>query len=103
MTGMPIQWSHSTPVGSLITGERNGQHMQEVGQCQHDTGYARVQGICLTQVNINGRFSQPASCCTSGINIVNALDSYSSRQDLIQMVMNSIQEFDGTNPEATIP
>ena len=38
------------------------------------------------------------------LNIVNALDSYSSRrQVLMQMVMNSIQEYDGTNPEVTIP
>ena len=51
----------------------------------------------------SGRFSQPVPCCNSGINIVNALDSYSSRQVMMQMVMNSIQEFDGTNWEATIP
>ena len=99
MTSMSTQWSHSTPVVSLIT----GQHMQQVGQCQHGTGCASIQGICPTHVNIDGRFSQPASCCTSGINIVNALDSYYSRQVLTQMAMNLMQEFNGTNPEATIP
>ena len=35
--------------------------------------------------------------------MVNALDSYSSRQVLMQMVTNSIQEFDSMNWEATIP
>ena len=43
-----------------------------------------------------------ASCCTSGINIGNALDSYFSRQFLMQTLMNLIQVFNGTNPEATI-
>ena len=95
MTNMAAQWSHSTPVVSLIAGERNGQHMQQEGQCQHGDGYASIQGLCPAQVNVNGRFSQPASCCTSGINIVNALDSYSTRQALMQMVMNSIQGFNG--------
>ena len=99
MTGMAFQWSHSTPVVSPIP----GQQLQQVGQCQHGTGCAGIQGICPTQVNIDGRFSQPASCCTSGINIVNALDGYSLRQVLTQMAMNLIQEFDGTNLEATIP
>ena len=47
--------------------------------------------------------SQPATSCNSSINIVNPLDSYSSRQVLIQMVMNSIKELDGKNWEATIP
>ena len=32
----------------------------------------------------------------------NVLHSCSSRQVLMQTAMNSIQEFDGTNPEATI-
>ena len=55
------------------------------------------------QVGGNGRFSQPTTCCNSGVTIVNALDSYSSRQVLTQTVMNLIQEFDKTNQEATIP
>ena len=99
MTGMAAQWSHSTPAVSLIA----GQHMQQVWQCQHGTGCVSIQGIGPAQVNINGRFSQSASCCTSGINIVNGLDIYFSRQVLMQMAMNPILDFDGTNLEATIP
>ena len=103
MTSMATQWSHSTPVVLPIAGDRNGQHMQQAGQCQHGVGYASIQGLCPAQVNVNGKFSQPSSCCTSGINIFNILESYPSRQVLMQMAVNSIQEFDGMNPEATIP
>ena len=39
----------------------------------------------------------------SCINIIIALEGYSSWQVLTQIVMNSIQEFDGTDRKATIP
>ena len=57
----------------------------------------------LPQVTVNGRFSQPTSYYDSGIKIINALEGYSSWQVLMQMAMNSIQEFDGMDREATIP
>ena len=103
MTGMATQWSCSTPVISLIIQEQVRQYMHQVGQCHNGVGYTGALGLCALQVDGNGRFSQPVTCFNSGINIVNVLDSYSSRQVLMQMVMNSIQEFDGTNLEATIP
>ena len=59
--------------------------------------------FCPPQVNGDGRFSQPEPCYNSGIKIINVLEGYSSQQVLLQMVMNSIQEFEGTNLEATIP
>ena len=37
------------------------------------------------------------------INIINASEVYSSWQVLMQMAMNSIQELDGTDREATVP
>ena len=58
--------------------------------------------FCPTQVNGDGRFLQSAPCYNSGINIINALEGYSSQQVLTQMAMNSIQELNGTNQEATI-
>ena len=97
ITGIATQWSHSTPVMSLIVQEQVKQYMHHVGQGQISIGY-----MGALQVDSNGRFSQLVPCCNSGVNIVNALDSYSSRQFLTQMAMNSIQEFDGRNWEATI-
>ena len=35
-------------------------------------------------------------------NFLHVLDSYSSKQALTQMTLNSIQEYDGTNKDATI-
>ena len=37
------------------------------------------------------------------VNIINALEGYSSQQVLTQVAMNSILAFDGTDREATIP
>ena len=42
MTSMVARWSCSTPVLSPMTGERNGQHMQQAGQYQHDVGYTSI-------------------------------------------------------------
>ena len=84
------------------------QHTHDVADCTgivqaiHASGYAGALGLCSPQVDGNGRFLQPAPCCNSGVNIVNALDSYSSRQVLMQTVMNLMQEFDCTNWKATI-
>ena len=64
--------------------------------------YTGALGAMPPRVDSNWRSSQPAPYCNSGVNIVNALDSYSSRQVLVQIMMNLIQEFDGTNQEATI-
>ena len=90
-------------VWPLIIGQRNGQHRQQVGQGQHGTEHASIQGLCPIQVNINGRFSQPSPCCPAGAHSVNISHSCSLRQVLMQMAINLIQEFDGTNLEATIP
>ena len=87
----------------LIAQEQVGQYMHQEGQCQNGVGYAGALGLCPQQVDGNGRFLQPAPCCNSRVNIVNALDSYSSRQVLMQTAMNSIQEFNSTNQEVTIP
>ena len=51
----------------------------------------------------NGRFLQPTLYYDKGINLVNALEGYSLWQVLMQLAGNLIQEFDGTNREATIP
>ena len=72
-----------------------GQYLHQVGRGQNGIGYASALRLCPLQVDIK-RFSQPVPCCNSSVNIVNALDSYSSRQVLMQMAMNSIQEFDNT-------
>ena len=58
--------------------------------------------FCPLQVNGNRRSSQPAPYYDSSINIINALEGYSLWQVLMQMMMNSIQEFDGLDREATI-
>ena len=88
----------------LVTQEQNGQYMHQAGQSQHDAGYTGAPEFCPPQVNGNERFLQPALCYNnSGINIIHALEGYSSWQALIQMAVNSIQEFEGTNWEATIP
>ena len=54
------------------------------------------------QLTGNGRFSQSIPCYNLGINIINALEGYSSQQVLMQMAMNLIQEFNGMNQETTI-
>ena len=96
---------HGHPVVSQHS--HNVTNYTGTGQLIHALGRARSKWYrvcrCPPQVDNNGRLSQPAPCCYFGINIVNALDSYSSRQVLMQMAMNSIQEFNGTNQEATIP
>ena len=46
MTCMATQWSHSTPVMSLIAQEQVGQYMHQVGQCQNDVGYTSTLGLC---------------------------------------------------------
>ena len=55
------------------------------------------------QVTGSGRLSQPTPYYDSGINIINALEGYSSWQVLTQMAVNSIPEFNGTDREVTIP
>ena len=67
MTSMAAHLSQSTPVMLPIIGEWNEKHMQLVGECQHGTGYVGTQGLNPPQVNVNGRFSQPASCNSSSI------------------------------------
>ena len=59
-TSVATQWSYSTPIVSPIVGERNGPLRQQVGQGQRGIEHANVQGLCQTQININGRFSQPS-------------------------------------------
>ena len=99
MTSMATQWSHSTHVVLPIA----GQHMQQVGQFQHGTGWASIQRHAPHGwISMGGSHNLPA-VAPLDINIVNALDNYSSRQVLMQTAMNLIQEFNGTNPEATIP
>ena len=39
----------------------------------------------------------------AGVNLMSALEDYSSQQVLMQLTMNSAQEFDGTDREATTP
>ena len=48
------------------------------------------------------RFSQPMPYQEAGINLMSALEGYSSWQVLMQSTVNFIQEFDGTDREATI-
>ena len=50
-----------------------------------------------------GRFSQPTPYQDEGVNLMSALEGYSSQQVLMQTMMNSIQEFNGTDRETTIP
>ena len=87
----------------LVTQEYNGQYRHQAGQSQHDVGYVGTQEFYPPQVTGSGRFSQPTPYYDLGINIINVLLGYSLQQVLMQMVMNSIQEFDGTDREATIP
>ena len=76
--------------------------MHQAGQGQHGVGYVVAPDFNLPQVTGNGRFSHPIPYQDSAINIINALESYPSRQVLMQIAMNSIQEFNGMNREATI-
>ena len=78
LTSMATQWSCSTPMLLLVTQEQNKQFMHQAGQCQHNMGYVGTLEFCPPQVNGDGRFSQPAPCYNSGINIRNALEGYSS-------------------------
>ena len=71
-------------------------------QSQHDIGYTGAPEFYSLQITGSGRFSQTTPYYDSGINIINALEGYSLRQVLTQMVMNSIQEFDGMDRKATI-
>ena len=98
-TSGAAQWPHSMPVVSLIIGERKSLQRQLVGQGQHNTEHASIQGLCPTQVNINGMFSQLSPCCPASTNAVNVSHSCPLRQVLMQTVINSIQEFNGTNLE----
>ena len=50
-----------------------------------------------------GRFLQLTPYYDSRINLIITLEGYSLQQVPVQMAMNSIQEFDGTDREATIP
>ena len=60
MTSMATKQSHGIPVMLPIMGERNRQHIKQVDQCQHGIEHVSIQGLHTTQVNINGRFSQPS-------------------------------------------
>ena len=87
---------------SLVTQEYNGQYRHQAGQSQHEVGYVGAPEFYPPQVTGNDRFSQPTPYYDLGINIFNALEGYSLQQVLMQMVLNSIQEFGGTDREATI-
>ena len=58
---------------------------------------ASIQGLCPTQVNIYGRFSQPSPCCPAGA-ITNVLHCCSSQQVLTLTAINLIQGFNATKP-----
>ena len=106
LTSMAAQWSnhsHSTPMLSPVAQEHYGQYRHQTGQSQHNVGYVGTPEFYPPQVTGNGRFSQLTPYYDSGINIFNALEGYSLWQVLMQMVMNSIQEFNDTDREATIP
>ena len=66
-------------------------------------GTVALQGFFLPQVMGNRRFLQITPYEEVGINLICALEGYSSWQVLMQSMMNSIQEFDGTDMEAIIP
>ena len=102
LTSVATQWFHSTPVLLPVAQEQNRQFMHQTGECQHDVGYMGTLEFCPPQVNGDGRFLQSAPYYNSGSNIIKALEGYSSWQILMQMAMSLIQEFDGTNCEATI-
>ena len=78
MTIVTAKWSCSTPMLLPVTQEQNGQFMHQARQCQHNVGYVGTLEFFPPQVNGDGRFSQPAPCYHSGINITNVLEGYSS-------------------------
>ena len=103
---MAPQWSNhscSTHVLSPVTQEYNGQYRHHVGQSRCDSRYIGTPEFYPLQVMSNGRFLQPTPYYDSGIHLISALEGYSLWQVLTQMVMNSIQEFDGTDREGIIP
>ena len=93
---------HSTPVLSPAAQGYGGRYRQEMCQCQQATRYSGIAGLFPPQVMDNGRFSQPTPYKEAGNNLMNALEGYSSQLVLTQSMMNSIQEFNGTDREATI-
>ena len=86
-----------------VTQENNKQFRHQAGHNQQDAGYISISKFHSLQVRGSGRFSQLMPYYDSGINLIGALEGYSSWQVLMQTAMNSIQEFNGTNREATIP
>ena len=95
--------SCSTPVLLPVTHEDNGWYRHQAGQSQWYNGYINIPEFYPSQVKGIGRVLQPMPYCDLGINLISALEGYSSWQVLTQMAVNSVQEFDGTNKEATIP
>ena len=104
----PINWPAWPPSGPAAHLCCHWLHRNKMGNTcirqgsLHDTGYVGALEFCPPQVNGNARFSQPAPCYNSGINIIHVLEGYSSWQVLMQMTMNLIKEFNGTNQEVTI-
>ena len=106
LTSVAAQWSncsHSTPVLPPVTQEYNGWYRHQTGQSQHDIGLIGIPEFYPLQVMGNGRILQPTPYYDSGIYLISALQGYSSQQVLMHMVMNSIQEFNDTDREATTP
>ena len=103
---MVTQWSnlpHSTSVLTPVAQEYNGGYRHPAGQSQQDVGCSGIPGFYPLQVMGNGRFARAAPYHNAGIKLITALEGHSLQQVLMQMTMNSIQKFDGTNKEATIP
>ena len=102
---MATQWSnpsHSNLCCCQSHGNTTGNTGIKQANIQHDVGYVGTPEFYPPQVTGNGRFSQPTPYYDSGINIINAFQGYPSWQVLTQMVVNSIQEFNDTDREATL-
>ena len=101
-------WSarhQSTQNMSLVTQNYKRQYMYNDNHRQQRHGHydRRFQQYNRQEIN-QRRYSQnPQNANNNNVYVINALENDSTKQALIQSTLNALQEYDGSNREASIP
>ena len=73
------------------------------GQQRHSS-YDRRPQQCNRQETDQRRYSQSSqNIDNNNVSVLNSLENYSTKQMLTQSMLNTLQEYDGSDREATIP
>ena len=88
---------------SPITQTYNGQYGHSYQQGWQRHSWDRRPESHNRQVNDPGRFFQPSPNYTNNPSFCPGFEGYSARQALAQSSLNSINEYNGSDREATIP